>query len=139
MCVTSKTLLCQENLRCIFHMCDLHSSLITAVKVTDKCIVYSAGALAKLKWHFFYLLPPTPHLNLSRGLRSGTYIKLQYGHSHLRSLYFFPSLYYYLLTPWSMVILEKLASLQLVKKFPAFYGTRRFLTALTSARHLSLS
>jgi hypothetical protein len=29
--------------------------------------------------------------------------------------------------------------LQLVKKFPAFYGIRRFLTALTSARHLSLS
>ena len=54
------------------------------------------------------------------------------------------SLYYhyiitYLLTPWSRVLLEKLASLQLVKNFPAFYGTRRFLTALTSARHLSLS
>ena len=45
----------------------------------------------------------------------------------------------YLLTPWSRVLLEKLASLQLVKKFPTFYGTRRFLTALTSARHLSLS
>ena len=45
----------------------------------------------------------------------------------------------YLLTPWSRVLLEKLASLQLVKKLPAFYGTRRFLTALTSARHLSLS
>ena len=45
----------------------------------------------------------------------------------------------YLLTPWSRVLLEKLASLYLVKKFPAFYGTRRFLTALTSARHLSLS
>ena len=44
-----------------------------------------------------------------------------------------------LLTPWSRVLLEKLASLQLVKKFPAFYGTRRFLTALTSACHLSLS
>jgi len=28
---------------------------------------------------------------------------------------------------------------QLVKKFPAFYGTRRFTTAFTSARHLSLS
>jgi len=28
----------------------------------------------------------------------------------------------YLLTPWSRVLLEKLASLQLVKKFPAFYG-----------------
>ena len=29
----------------------------------------------------------------------------------------------YLLTPWSRV-LEKLADFQLVKKFPAFYGTR---------------
>ena len=45
----------------------------------------------------------------------------------------------YLLTPWSRVLLEKLAGLQLVKKFPAFYGTRRFLTAHTSALHLSLS
>jgi hypothetical protein len=44
-----------------------------------------------------------------------------------------------LLTPWSRVLLEKLTGLQLVKKFPAFYGTQRFITALTSARHLSLS
>jgi len=44
-----------------------------------------------------------------------------------------------LLTPWCRVLLEKLAGLQLVKKFPAFHGTRRFITALTSFRHLSLS
>ena len=43
------------------------------------------------------------------------------------------------LTAWSRVLLEKLTGLQLVKKFPAFYGTRRFITALTSVRHLSLS
>ena len=35
--------------------------------------------------------------------------------------------------------LEKLIGSQLVKKFPAFYGTRRFITALTSAHHQSLS
>ena len=45
----------------------------------------------------------------------------------------------YLLTPWSRVLLEKPTGLQLVKKFLAFYGTRRFITALTSVRHLSLS
>ena len=45
----------------------------------------------------------------------------------------------YLLTPWCKVLLEKLTGLQLVKKFPAFHGTRRFITALTSFRHLSLS
>ena len=43
----------------------------------------------------------------------------------------------YLLTPWSRVILEKITGSQIVKKFPAFYGTRRFVTAFTSARHLS--
>ena len=45
----------------------------------------------------------------------------------------------YLLTPWCWVLLEKLTGLQLVKKFPTFHGTRRFITALTSVRHLSLS
>ena len=44
----------------------------------------------------------------------------------------------YLLTPWSRV-LEKLTGSQQVKKFPAIYGIRRFITAFTSARHLSLS
>ena len=45
----------------------------------------------------------------------------------------------YLLTPWCRVLLEKLTGLQLVKKFAAFHGTRRFITTLTRARHLSLS
>ena len=45
----------------------------------------------------------------------------------------------FLLTPWRRVLLEKRTGLQLVKKFPAFHGTRRFITALTSVRHLSLS
>jgi len=33
----------------------------------------------------------------------------------------------YLLTSWCRVLLEKLNELQLVKKFPAFHGTRRFI------------
>jgi len=45
----------------------------------------------------------------------------------------------YLMTPWGRVILEKLTGSQLVKKLPAFHWTRRFITAFTSARHLSLS
>jgi len=44
----------------------------------------------------------------------------------------------YLLTPWSRVLLENLTGSQLVKKFPAFYGTRRFITAFTSVCHLFL-
>jgi hypothetical protein len=42
-----------------------------------------------------------------------------------------------LLTPWSRVLLEKLTGVQLDKKFPPFYGTRRFFTAFTSARSFS--
>jgi hypothetical protein len=44
----------------------------------------------------------------------------------------------YLLTECSTVLLEKLTGFQLVEKFPAFYRSRRFITAFTSARHLSL-
>jgi len=32
-------------------------------------------------------------------------------------------LFIYLLTAWSRILLEKLMGFQLVKKFPAFYGT----------------
>ena len=42
-------------------------------------------------------------------------------------------------TPWSRLIPEKLTGFQLVKKFPAFYGTRKYITAFISARRLSLS
>ena len=36
-------------------------------------------------------------------------------------------IFMYLLTPCSRVLLEKLTGSQLVKKFPAFYGTQRFI------------
>ena len=55
------------------------------------------------------------------------------------SHHLFLKLTHYLLTPWCRVLLEKLSDLQLVKKFPALYGTRRFITAFTSFRHPSLS
>ena len=45
---------------------------------------------------------------------------------------------YYLLSPRRRFLLVKLAGFQLVKKFSTFYGTRRFIIAFTSARHLSL-
>ena len=43
------------------------------------------------------------------------------------------------LTSWNRVLLEKLKDFQLVEKFPAFYGARKFITAFTIARHLYLS
>jgi hypothetical protein len=50
-----------------------------------------------------------------------------------------PTALYYFLTPWSRVLLEKLTSLQPLKKFATFYGTPSFIPKFTSARHLSLS
>jgi hypothetical protein len=41
------------------------------------------------------------------------------------------------LTPWSTVLLEKLTVPQTVNKFLAFYETRRFITVVTKARHMS--
>ena len=70
-------------------------------------------------------------------------LSITYLHAHLLITYLLTYLLNYLLTysltPYSKVLLEKLTGSQLVKKFPAFYGTRRFITALTSACHLSLS
>jgi hypothetical protein len=45
------------------------------------------------------------------------------GHDRFRNLF----------TPRNRDLLEKLTGFHLVKKFPAFYGTRRFITAFTSA------
>ena len=58
----------------------------------------------------------------------------QYTHTHTHT-----HTLTYLLTPWCRVLPEQLTGLQPVKKFPAFHGTRRFITALTSVRQLSLS
>ena len=54
-------------------------------------------------------------------------------------IYLLTYLLAYLLYPWNRVLLEKLTGFQLFKKFPAFYETGRFITAFTSACHLSLS
>ena len=45
----------------------------------------------------------------------------------------------YLLTPWSRVLLQKLTGSAASQEIPRIFGNRRFLTLLTSARHLSLS
>jgi hypothetical protein len=45
----------------------------------------------------------------------------------------------YLLVPYNRVLPEKLTVSQLVKNYPEFRGTRKFITAFTRACHLSLS
>ena len=50
-----------------------------------------------------------------------------------------PSFLPYLPTPCSRVLLEKLTGSAASQEIPRIFGTRRFLTILTSAYHLSLS
>jgi len=81
--------------------------------------------LAKRKIYCFYRLPNTDRLACSLFT---TPTRL--------SLLKIPKFITYLFTPWSRVFLAKLIGSQLVKKIPAFCGTRWFITA--SAHHLSL-
>ena len=79
-------------------------------------------------------------LLLTTGLQPAQALKtLKWQLCYRRLLYTALYPFTYLRTPWSRVLLEKLTGSQLVKKFPAFYGTRRFITVFISARHLSLS
>jgi hypothetical protein len=45
----------------------------------------------------------------------------------------------YLLTLWSRVLLKKLTGSAASQKIPRNFGTRRIITVLKSARHLSLT
>jgi len=45
----------------------------------------------------------------------------------------------YLFTAWSKLLLEKLTGSAASQEIPRIFGTPRFITVLTSARHLSLS
>jgi hypothetical protein len=47
--------------------------------------------------------------------------------------------YYHYYYSWSWTLLEEPPILQLLKNFPALYGTRRFITMFTRAPHWSLS
>jgi hypothetical protein len=55
--------------------------------------------------------------------------------SYIRAVPFYRILFLnlptYLPTPWRGVLLEKLTGSQLIKKFPAFYGTQRWVQIIT--------
>jgi hypothetical protein len=54
-------------------------------------------------------------------------------------IYHIPALLSYLLIPCSRVLLEKLTGFAASQEIPRIYGTRKFITILTSPRQLSLS
>ena len=61
--------------------------------------------------------------------------------NHVEHIYIYIYIYIltYLITPWSTVLLEKLTGSTASQEIPGIFGTRRFITALTIACHLSLS
>ena len=81
-------------------------------------------------WSLFWRSSFIPQSQLCSPLKGAKFEAVTCSHSRKNA---------YLLIPWYWVHPKQLTGLQLVKKFPAFHGTRRFITALTSVRHLSLS
>jgi len=103
--------------------------------------VFQASFLSGLYWQIIYTstylpqacLVPDAIMNDADSAKLGVRM-------HTRTYCSRPNhLITYLLISWNKVLLEKLTSSQLVKKFPALYGKRRFIIAFTRARHLSLS
>ena len=83
-----------------------------------------------LTWHSFDKLSPDATNNST----TVTPTNISYNkHTDMTSLFGM------LLTSWNRDRREKLTLPQLLKKFPAVYGTRKFITVLTKARHLSLT
>ena len=70
-----------------------------------------------------------------------THIYLQANiHTHIHNTYITHTyLFTYLFTPWSRVLLEKLTGSAASQEISRIFGTRMFITVLTSARQLSLS
>ena len=77
--------------------------------------------------------------NLNLDYRKYRFFYLSIGKRPYLLTYLLILLISYLLTPHSRVLLENLTGPQSVKKFPTFHGTRRLITAFTSARQMSLS
>jgi len=83
-------------------------------------------------WNYVMLCSPPMHSTIYYSLRifQGYWTRRKTNLTYLLT---------YLLTPWSRVPLKNLNGSHLVKRFPEFYRTRRFIITFTSARQLSLS
>jgi len=103
-----------------------------ACRSPDVCVAVFGAGLSKLcDAEFWY---PVRHLKWLKGFQPFSCRSIRNLKKNIWTVYGY--IHYFIHTPWSRVLLEKLTGLQLVKKFPAFHGTRRFITALTSACYL---
>ena len=88
-----------------------------------------------LRWFVEISVPPLPANR--HALYLGDIVSLPYVVWYYASELFI-TINTYLLTSWSRVLLEKLIGSAASQEIPGIFGTRRFLTVPTSARHLSL-
>ena len=113
----------------------LGTSMHVILSITER--IYSLLSCAKIRVTSKFLkrtgISPKPEVNVGNTDKKILFVSL------IRVPMSYTYLLTYLLTPWCRVLLEKLTGLQLVKKFPAFHGTRRFITAFISVRQMSLS
>jgi hypothetical protein len=74
---------------------------------------------------------------LWRFLQLYVYSRMLLPLAHYLLTYLLNYLLTYLLTPWSRILLEKLTGFAASQEIPPshIYGTRKFITVLTSARH----
>jgi hypothetical protein len=135
----------------------LHRHIVVAVCLCWLFLLYYFSSIMKyLVWNILscadiisvsvssFRSPLDSHSDVTSSLSSSLSIIIYQWPCIRWHLYYFPYSYlsviclltYFLLT---YLFLEKLTGLQLVKNFPPFYRTRRFFTAFTSARQLSLS
>jgi hypothetical protein len=116
-----------EKLRWLIHRTSFRGLIIFALSVWDSTVM----VLCDEKQNY-------PDLNN----RAGRISTVSSGFPPFQCLPTTPNkkrLFTWLLPLWNRVFLAELTGLLLVKKFPTFYGTRRFIIAVTCARHLSFS
>jgi hypothetical protein len=122
----------------MYYLLCSYSLWMLQLQLTQRSLDYSS-----IKAPFDFLEPQEPHqtcsgkpLPFTCGIELYVIQKNIYLSSLLWPLH---NLRFHLLISWSRVLPQNLTGPQLVIKYPAFYGTRRFITAFWRARHLSLS
>jgi hypothetical protein len=77
-------------------------------------------------------------MNFNKLLGSNVYLR-NYKFTLTKHRTYLLTYLHYVLSAWDRVLLEKVTGSAASQEIPHIFGTRRFLTILTSARQLSLS
>ena len=123
--IVLKRILCQEQNKYVKVKLRLTCYLFFILFKENKFCIHSlwGSFILQISSHSILRLGYKGHRNVTAALQSKMYTNFLT----------------YLLTPWSRVLLEKLTGSAASQEIPRIFGTRRFITVLTSALQLSLS